>query len=86
MGVDCVDDQVVVRISDDGSGVESGELAAVGTVLHSSKPDGTGLGLPIARRIAAAHGGDLKIESAVGKGTTVFVTLPRQQPSHNGRA
>lgn len=86
VGVDCVDDQVVVRISDDGSGVESGELAAVGTVLHSSKPDGTGLGLPIARRIAAAHGGDLKIESAVGKGTTVFVTLPRQQPSHNGRA
>jgi signal transduction histidine kinase len=86
VGVDCADDQVVVRISDDGAGVESSEMAVVGTVLRSSKPDGTGLGLPIAQRIAAAHGGDLRIESAAGKGTTVFVTLPVRQPSQNGRA
>lgn len=74
--VHAVDDRVVVRISDDGSGIESGELAEMGTVLHSTKPDGTGLGLPIARRIAAAHGGDLRIESVAGDGTTVTVTLP----------
>jgi signal transduction histidine kinase len=76
------DDHVVVQISDNGSGVESSELAVAGTVLHSSKPNGTGLGLPIARRIAAGHGGELRIESVVGEGTTVVVTLPvSRQPS-----
>jgi two-component system sporulation sensor kinase C len=73
-------DRVVVRISDNGRGVESRDLAEVGSVLHSTKPDGTGLGLPIARRIAGAHGGELRIESVVGEGTTVVVTLPKRQP------
>jgi len=73
------DDRVVVRISDNGRGVESGDLAEVGTVLQSTKPGGTGLGLPIARRIAAGHGGELRIESVVGEGTTVVVTLPKRQ-------
>jgi len=72
-------DRVVVRISDNGRGVESRDLAEVGSVLHSTKPDGTGLGLPIARRIAAGHGGELRIESVVGEGTTVVVTLPKRQ-------
>lgn len=74
--VQAADDRVVVGISDDGSGIESSELAEMETVLHSTKPDGTGLGLPIARRIAAAHGGELCIESVAGDGTTVLVTLP----------
>ncbi|MGA2382820.1 MAG: ATP-binding protein [Gemmatimonadales bacterium] len=86
VAVDCGDDRVVVRISDNGRGVEWSELAEVGTVLRSSKPEGTGLGLPIARRIAAAHGGELRIESVAGKGTTVIVVLPRRQLLPNGRA
>jgi signal transduction histidine kinase len=72
-------DRAVIRIRDDGAGVATSYLAAIGTILQTSKPDGTGLGLPIARRIAAAHGGDLRIESVVGEGTTVIVTLPTQQ-------
>ncbi len=82
--VDGGDDRVVVRISDDGPGIAADRLAAAGTVLQSSKPDGTGLGLPIARRIAAAHGGDLRIETAVGMGTTVIVTLPMRQSTRTG--
>lgn len=70
------DDQVVVRISDDGPGIALSELAEMGMVLHSTKPEGTGLGLPIARRIAAAHGGDLRVDSVAGNGTIVTVTLP----------
>lgn len=79
VAVRSADDRVVVRISDNGSGVESSDLTVVGTVLHSSKPDGTGLGLPIAQRIAGAHGGELRIESVLGEGTTVVVTLPMRQ-------
>jgi two-component system sensor histidine kinase AtoS len=82
--MDSADDRIVVGISDDGPGVGRAELAAFGTVLRSSKPGGTGLGLPIAQRIAAAHGGSLRIESAKGRGTTVFVTLPRLQASPGG--
>lgn len=40
---------------------------------------GTGFGLPIARRMVRAHGGDISIESTPGKGTAVKLTIPLQQ-------
>jgi signal transduction histidine kinase len=43
--------------------------------FFSTKDEGTGLGLPMAHRIALAHGGSLEIESAPGRGTTVTVAL-----------
>jgi two-component system sensor histidine kinase AtoS len=45
--------------------------------FFSTKPEGTGLGLAIAHRIAAAHGGNLTMESSPGVGTTVEVSFPR---------
>jgi PAS domain S-box-containing protein len=47
--------------------------------------EGTGLGLPLARRLTELHGGDLNIESARGEGTSVFVDLPLERiaaPTH----
>jgi signal transduction histidine kinase len=44
--------------------------------FYSTKADAAGLGLAIAWRTAAAHGGRITIESAVGRGTTVDVALP----------
>ena len=43
---------------------------------YSRKHGGSGLGLPYAKRLTELHGGELKIESELGKGTTVTVTLP----------
>jgi signal transduction histidine kinase len=43
---------------------------------YTTKEKGVGLGLPIAHRIIEAHEGQLKIESRVGAGTKVTVTLP----------
>lgn len=51
----------------------------------SSKREGTGLGLPICKRIIEAHGGSIQLESKKGEGTTIILTLPKsgQNPSAN---
>jgi signal transduction histidine kinase len=65
-----------VSIRDGGVGMSGEDLARLSTPFFSTKPSGTGLGLPIARQIAAAHGGDISIESEVGNGTAVRVRIP----------
>lgn len=69
-------DQIEIEVRDDGVGIAPAELARVGQPFYSSKPGGTGLGLSIAKKIVAAHGGDMRIESAPGRGTAVRVRLP----------
>jgi signal transduction histidine kinase len=66
----------VVTIHDTGVGMSPEHLARAGQPFYSSKQGGTGLGLTIARRIIAAHGGRLDIESEAGRGTLVRVSLP----------
>ena len=65
-----------VTIADTGCGIPEGALDRVFEPFYSSKPERAGLGLAIAWRTAAAHGGRLSIESALGRGTTVEVALP----------
>ena len=75
------DDTVLrVLITDTGVGIASDELPKVVDPFYSTKTDGTGLGLPIARQIASAHGGSLAIASTVGQGTRVEVVLPLITP------
>jgi len=66
-----------LSIHDHGLGMSEDVRARAGEPLFSTKPEGTGLGLTIARRIAAAHGGSISIDSQPGNGTTVTITLPR---------
>ncbi len=65
-----------IVVADQGTGIPAGELAHVLDPFFTTKPDGTGLGLPIARQIAVTHGGSLSIESTPGQGTRVEVRLP----------
>ena len=67
---------VRVVVTDTGGGISADDLEHVLDPFFSTKAEGTGLGLPIARQIAAAHGGSLKIESVLGDGTRVEVRLP----------
>ena len=66
--------RVVVR--DTGPGIPSDKLRQVFEPFYSTKPGGTGLGLPIAQRIVAEHGGRLVVESKPGEGTTATMILP----------
>jgi signal transduction histidine kinase len=76
-----VDEQVYVTISDNGPGVP----AAVRTTLFdpfvtAGKPNGTGLGLTLARRIAEEHGGNVRLEES-NCGKTVFTLSLSQNRS-----
>ena len=68
--------QVAIAITDTGRGMPAEELRRVFEPFYSKKPAGTGLGLTIARRIVAAHGGRIEIESTPGRGTCFTILLP----------
>jgi signal transduction histidine kinase len=69
-------DRVEVIISDKGIGIPPDQMEKIFNYYYTTKEKGVGLGLPIAHRIIEAHGGELKVESQVGIGTQVTVTLP----------
>ncbi len=72
-------ERVVVRVTDDGNGVPEELRARIFTPFFSTRPKGTGLGLTVVRRCADAHGGDILLESARGRGTTFELQLPRRE-------
>jgi len=69
-------ESVEVIISDSGPGIPPEQMEKIFNYYYTTKEKGVGLGLPIAHRIIEAHDGQLKIESRVGSGTRVMVTLP----------
>ena len=72
------DGACVIVVRDTGAGISRDRMSRIGEAFYSSKSDGTGIGLAITRRIVAAHGGQLSIESELGIGTTVRVSIPRK--------
>ncbi|MBN9121221.1 MAG: hypothetical protein J0I06_19060, partial [Planctomycetes bacterium] len=69
---------VLVEVADTGVGISPDHLNRVGEAFFTTKEEGkgTGLGLAICKRIVHQHHGTLEIQSAVGVGTTVRITLP----------
>ncbi len=67
---------VALAVSDTGPGIPPETLAHVFEPFYSGKPNGSGLGLTIAERIIAAHGGRIEIDSAPGRGTRVTLRFP----------
>jgi signal transduction histidine kinase len=81
-----------ISVSDDGPGVPRGiaqkifEAFQRGDERLSQATSGTGLGLFLVRAIARAHGGDVELDNAVGKGACFRVTLPRGDDAKMGHA
>lgn len=69
---------VIVRVSDEGIGLSEADLKHIFDPFFTTKRDsgGAGLGLSISYRIIKDHGGELKLDSQLGRGTTATVTLP----------
>jgi signal transduction histidine kinase len=67
---------VSLDLIDTGCGMDAQTAAQVFDAFFSTKPGGSGLGLPTARKIIEAHGGSIALQSEPGRGTQVSVTLP----------
>jgi two-component system cell cycle sensor histidine kinase PleC len=80
-------DALCVRITDTGIGMRAEDIPLVFKPFHrlqeafDARHQGAGLGLPLAKAVVELHGGSLAIESALGKGTRVTITLPRSAHS-----
>jgi signal transduction histidine kinase len=70
-------DWLALEFRDTGPGIPESEIEKVLLPFYSTKPAGTGLGLPLVARVVAAHGGELDIRSEPGHGTTVRILLPK---------
>jgi signal transduction histidine kinase len=69
-------DAVAIEVADDGPGMASDVVERVFDPFFTTKAQGSGLGLAIVRKIVLAHDGRIDLRSALGRGTTISVTLP----------
>jgi two-component system sensor histidine kinase HydH len=75
------DQRIRMSITDTGAGIRKEDLPRVFDPYFTTKPAGTGLGLPIVRKIVEAHGGEILLASEPGEGTTATVVLPMKPSS-----
>ena len=81
------EDRLLVRVSDDGIGIPEEDLPHIFDPVYrapdarSFRRPGSGLGLTIVKRIVEQHGGEVKVQSQVGEGTTFTFDLPLYTPS-----
>jgi nitrogen fixation/metabolism regulation signal transduction histidine kinase len=76
--VEAADEQVAVTVQDRGPGVPESALGRIFDPYFSTHDTGTGLGLPIARRIVEEHGGEMTAANRVGGGLAVTCRIPRR--------
>jgi PAS domain S-box-containing protein len=74
------EDEAVVEVSDNGRGISDEDLTRIFNPFFTTRPGGTGLGLPAVRRIARAHGGRVEVKSSLGSGSTFSLHLPINPP------
>jgi signal transduction histidine kinase len=80
--IEAVDASVVLRVLNGGPPIPPHDLPRLTEPFFTTKPNGTGLGLPLVKRIVQAHGGTLQIDSDTERGTCVTVSLPPLRPTN----
>ncbi len=71
---------VLMQLCDTGVGIRAGDEEKIFRPFFTTKPKGTGLGLPIVQKIIDHHGGTIKVESVLGRGTCFAILLPLNPP------
>ena len=71
---------VKIQVRDNGPGIEQERLETIFRPYWSSRAGGTGLGLPVTRRIVEAHHGEISVQSTPGEGTCFEIVLPDAPP------
>jgi signal transduction histidine kinase len=79
IGARMCDEQVELLLQDSGCGISALDLARVEEPFFTTKPHGNGLGLAICRSIVRRMQGEMQIESQIGQGTRVCISLPTQR-------
>jgi two-component system NtrC family sensor kinase len=74
------EDVAIVSVSDEGKGIAPENLSNIFRPFFTTKGQGTGLGLSLARRMVESHGGSIAVSSEVGSGTRFAVHLPIARP------
>ena len=67
---------VEISLIDTGCGMDHNTLSKMFEAFYSTKPNGSGLGLPTTENIIAAHGGQIRVQSELGRGTQMTIELP----------
>ncbi len=70
-----------IRMEDTGGGIPHEVFENIFNPFFTTKASGTGMGLPICRKIIEAHGGTIRVENVIKKGVTIILHLPLQIPS-----
>jgi len=72
---------IKATVTDTGTGIPPENLERIFKMYYTTKTDGTGIGLPLVRRVVDLHRGSVEFLSTVGRGTTVIVRLPLEESS-----
>ena len=81
LGENLAGTEVWMRVRDTGPGIATDVAARVFDPFYTQKQSGTGLGLPITRKLVEAHGGEIELSTEVGRGTEFVVTFPKDAPA-----
>lgn len=81
----CDGDRVLLIVRDTGCGIAPQDLDRIFNLYHTTKPDGTGLGLALVDRIAAQHGGRALADGEPGRGAVFTIELPRGDATEDTR-
>ena len=70
------DRKIEIVVTDSGCGISEKDLTRVFDPYFTTKPDGTGLGMAMSAKIIEEHGGEIRLQSKVGEGTSVIIEIP----------
>ncbi len=84
LAIDCDEETLRISVRDRGPGIPEEDLERIFQPFYTSRAKGTGLGLALVRRIAEAHGGEVRAANHAGGGAVPTVTIPRIEPAAGG--